>query len=752
MPTGIDDWAEGATPLGASAFGGRFVTYRNDGRFFSQANDLGLIVWPGGTLAELRPDRYDYRFEGLYNPDLPRPDLTAMMATAVAQGAGLSVVLPTTSYLANPSGLAEGLQGFLGRLMGGAYGEVPETLILEVGSEFYDNYAGRVSGATATAYGRIADAMVRQIAGALDDPAVNTAGVDLTIAVQTGRDRAEDALVRAELSDAALAATDMVIQHRFPGGAGGVDRRLDAAAAIMDDWAADAEAAGAAAPELYLSAWNVATFTRQMVADDYLAEMRAAGIEMDRAALDLDGRSDAAFERYWQDRLAAADYGQDHPALMLELFSSYAAIGMTAAGVYGLDVIHPGRLSLRGADGEDYTFVGGEMLSMIYESVGGTVPLASVLEVSEADPVRVYGYESADKLVIFLAAGDSAPGEVSLALPDLGTGYTALWAESLTAEAMDDWQTVFDIPDTPGVDETPEAETYALPQRAATAVELTEAGIDMTLSSPGEVVRLTVAKTGAGAADAAGWALGPRIERLEGGAMALFAGDGGETLTGGAGNDRLTGGAGDDLLQGGGGGDLLTGGDGADLIVGGPGAGDRGDVVYAGSGDDRVDGGAGNDRLFGMDGDDVLAGGAGADHLYGQQGSDTISGGALSDVVEGGAGDDFVTGGFGHDRISGGAGADRFYHLGVDAHGVDWLRDFSSLEGDRLVFGQAGAAAEDFVVHFAATEGAGAADVDEALISYRPTGQTLWVLIDGAAQDALTLQIAGSGDLFDLLA
>lgn len=752
LPTGPDDWAEGASPLTAAAFGGRYVTYRNEARFFTQADDLGLIVWPGGTLAELRPDRYDYRFEGLYNPDLPRPDLSEMMAIAVDQGAGLSVVLPTTSYLDDPAGLAEGLQGFLERLLSGAYGAVPETLILEVSSEFYDNYAGRVEGSTATAYGRIADAMVRQIAAAVADPEINTAGLAPTVAVQTGRDMDEDRLVRDALSDAALAATDMVIQHRFPGGFNGVDTRLDDAAAIMAAWEEAAEAAGGTMPELYLSAWNVATFTREMVADDYVAEQAAAGRAIDRAALDLDGRSDAGFETYWQERLAAADYGRDHPALILELFSSYAAIGMTAAGVYGLDVIHPGRLSLRGADGEDYTFVGGEMLSMLYESVGGTVPLASVLETTDGDAVRVYGYENADKLVVFLAAGDRAPGEVTLDLPDLGADFSALWAESLTMEIMDDWRAVFDIPDTPGVDETAEAETYALARRDSAAVDLTEAGLTLRLDTAGEVVRLTLAKTADGLAEAAGWARGPQIAALEGGGMAISAGDEGDRLTGGTRDDRLTGGNGDDAMESGGGADILSGGGGDDVLTGGPGTGDRGDTIYGGDGDDRAEGGAGNDTLFGMDGDDVLSGGAGADRLYGQQGNDTISGGALSDMVEGGAGDDFVTGGFGHDRVSGGAGADRFYHLGVDAHGVDWLRDFSSSDGDMLVFGQAGARAEDFAVHFVATEGAGAAELDEAFVYYRPTGQALWVLIDGAAQDTIGLHIAGSDGLFDLLA
>jgi hypothetical protein len=55
-----------------------------------------------------------------------------------------------------------------------------------------------------------------------------------------------------------------------------------------------------------------------------------------------------------------------------------------------------------------------------------------------------------------------------------------------------------------------------------------------------------------------------------------------------------------------------------------------------------------------------------------------------------------------------------------------------------------------FQVNFAQTQGAGAAGVDEAFVIYRPTGQILWALVDGAAQTSIEVQ-AGS-QVFDLLA
>ncbi|MEM8692395.1 MAG: hypothetical protein AAGG57_12650, partial [Pseudomonadota bacterium] len=56
----------------------------------------------------------------------------------------------------------------------------------------------------------------------------------------------------------------------------------------------------------------------------------------------------------------------------------------------------------------------------------------------------------------------------------------------------------------------------------------------------------------------------------------------------------------------------------------------------------------------------------------------------------------------------------------------------------------------DFRVNFANTANAGEPDIDEAFVVYRPTGQILWALIDGAAQDEITLRIGTSE--FDLLA
>ncbi|MCU9840519.1 hypothetical protein OEZ49_22480 [Ruegeria sp. WL0004] len=220
-------------------------------------------------------------------------------------------------------------------------------------------------------------------------------------------------------------------------------------------------------------------------------------------------------------------------------------------------------------------------------------------------------------------------------------------------------------------------------------------------------------------------------------------------------SDRLVGDAGNDSLDGGLGADTLNGGDGHDIIIGGPSDDDLRDVIYAGEGNDSIDAGAGNDLVYGQGGNDTIAGGFGVDELQGQDGDDVITGSAFSDLVFGGAGNDFVNGGFGHDRINGGSGADKFFHVGVEGHGSDWVQDYNAAEGDVLLFGNSSANRGQFQVNFAHTENAegersGDDTVMEAFVIFRPTGQIMWALVDGEAQSSINLQIGS--DVVDLLA
>ncbi|PWK57101.1 hypothetical protein C8D95_103339 [Silicimonas algicola] len=508
--SGTSEYALPDESISSLSFGARYVSYDGVDRFVDQSNDLnlGMIVWPGGTLAEGRDDRFGFEFDRLYDPATGKPDIADMMAIAVEQGTGLSVVLPTARYADDLETLREEMQDFLGDLLGGAFGPLPEPMILEIGSEYFANFDG---ADRASDYGAVADLMVTEIAWALADPSVNTTGADVTIAVQAGKTLADDIAIRDELSNEALAHVDMIVHHRFAYQPQGIDARIDELHQIVEAWGQDATGAGGVDPELFVSAWNTVTLTRNEALTDYIAEEASQGIHVDRSDVDLDGRTTTDFERFWQDRLDEAAYGQEHAAYILESFASYAEAGMDAGAVYGIDTVHPGHLSWR-EDGEDYSFAGAEMLKMIYESVGGTHVLRSDGPYDPNDPVTLYGFENDDKLVLFVAAGDHAPGNVTIELDGLGTEYRSVWAEKLTSETPEDWMAVFGIADNPQVDESAEAQAYALGVRDVVTPGVRPGAIEVSLTGEHDIIRLSFGKTDAGAAEIAGWSGGEGTE------------------------------------------------------------------------------------------------------------------------------------------------------------------------------------------------------------------------------------------------
>ncbi|WP_298258116.1 M10 family metallopeptidase [uncultured Litoreibacter sp.] len=230
-------------------------------------------------------------------------------------------------------------------------------------------------------------------------------------------------------------------------------------------------------------------------------------------------------------------------------------------------------------------------------------------------------------------------------------------------------------------------------------------------------------------------------------------GSGTDNVTGNSASNMINGGAGNDIIVGGGGGDTIYGGDGFDrintgsgddFIYGGDTAADLRDEISTGAGNDFVDAGYGNDEVYGGSGDDIILGGFGVDRLIGQDGDDVITGSAFSDAIFGGNGDDFINGGFGSDRVNGGAGADEFYHIGLAGHGSDWIQDYTSADGDVLLFANGDASVDDFQVNYANTDRVGDSGVAEAFVIYRETGQILWALVDGESEAEINIRIGGS--------
>ena len=428
-----------------------------------------------------------------------------MMAIAIDRGANLSVLLPTARYVGRDDDLRADIQDFMQDLLGGYYGALPDQMILEIGNEYYASFDSNTADGAAADYAAIADIMITEISLALADSSINTTGADLLIAVQSGKTSADDQDIRDGLSDFSLSNADMIIQHRFPADADQVDARIIVVQDIVDAWQQDLEDLGAEAPELFLSEWNVAHLTRDEVLADFLQEPATQQQGLTAADIDLAGRTNATFEQYWQDALSQHSYGDQHPGVLLELFASYTEAAMSAGGVYGIDTLHAGRLSWFGDDGENHTFVGGEMLKMLYESVDDTYLVDSGVDYSSDNLLTPYIFENDDKLVIFLAAGENGAGEYTLDVSGMGDVYDSVWAERLGAEIMPDWMTAFGIVDNPLVDETPEAETYSAPVREAINPQFTESGLVVNIFAPNEIVRLAFAKTDAGAQEIASW-------------------------------------------------------------------------------------------------------------------------------------------------------------------------------------------------------------------------------------------------------
>jgi hypothetical protein len=502
--TGPQAQVPGVEPISDLVLGARYVSFDSELRFLAQTEgmNLGLIAWPGGALAEMRTDRYGLEYPGLYAEWTGKPGLDEMMRIAVDQDAALAVVLPTIRYVGREDVLETELDGFLGTLLGGGYGPLPKELILEIGSEFFQYFTG--PGA-AGAYGTIAALMVNTISGALEDPAVNTIGADVGIAVQIGRTLAEDDLVRAGMTEEAIAHVDFVVHHDFKYQPDNADVLNEDTLRALDAWDAANRAAGGEGTDFFFSAFNIGSWTRAQVLDDWIAQQQADGNPVTEADVDLDARTNSAFEAFWQQRLSEGAYGLEHATVLLELFSVHSELDAKAGAVFGIDVVHPGRLSWRDAEGEDHLFAGGGLVEMLYESVAGTVPLGSEAPYDKDNPATAWAFENDDRLVVFVAAGQRPPGEVTIDIEGLGETYRAVFADGLTAEVRPDWMDVFGIPDNPDVDESPEAATFAEAVRAAAGVQQDGGGVTVSLGTPFEIVRLAFAKTDAGLAEIAEW-------------------------------------------------------------------------------------------------------------------------------------------------------------------------------------------------------------------------------------------------------
>lgn len=508
IPNGDAEIVSGSVPITPAVFGYNYTAFRSFDRFDAQLNDglIGLICWPGGSLAEHSTDKYGLEYKGLWN-GAGRPGLDDLFAEAAKHNAAVSVVMPTLRYFGNAEQLKQDVSGFMADLLGGEYGDLPPRMILEIGSEFYATFG---TGPTnAKDYGKIANLMIEEISACLQDLAINPSGLDVEIACQTGRSPEEDEILRAQLSDTSLENVDMLIHHRFAKLATGADRSIEVLSETVGHWSDDMLAVGGHEPKVYLSGYNVASLTRGEALARYVDDMAEKGVTIDPDAINVDARTDVGFERYWQNALTGYHYGVEQSRVLVEILSHVGSVGLGAAAVYGVDMQYPARLTWTGADGQGYDFVGQDFLDMMAESVIDTRMLKVSVQNDTNGNLWTYAFENDDKLIVFVAWHGLEAGPLEVEVPGIERHeFKAVWADRLTAEVPDDWMTRFDIPDNPSVDETPESLSFAFGVREALVPQVTDHGVEVKVAAEHEIVRLSFAKTDAGLAEIHEWAFG----------------------------------------------------------------------------------------------------------------------------------------------------------------------------------------------------------------------------------------------------
>lgn len=487
-------------------------------------------------------------------------------------------------------------------------------------------------------------------------------------------------------------------------------------------------------------------------------------------------------------------------ASTIAAMSSFAEMGVDSAAAWGVAVPYMKDVQVSYWDEKSKTVAytpRGEALRMAAEVLPGMTLITpdDYRDAWGTGLFNIQAFSDSSKIVLFLSANDLPPEAskegswVTFDVTNLPGGVSYAWAETLNTVSGTSGTPLIWNPllDKPGEDE-----------KGQSWLVIDGNTVSIALHNDFEMIRLVISGNSPGSAELnlvgdARLGFGIVDDMLKGGSGSdllqgltgqdtllggvgddhLLGGSGADMLFGGAGHDSLLGGddndhiwaedgndvlrgeSGDDYLFGGDGTDTLDGGVGNDVLYGGASNSDLRDVMFGGDGHDLLYGGAGNDSESGGYGNDTLFGDTGADTLIGNQGNDQLSGGPGADIIFGSDGDDWINGGFGSDRLNGGAGADTFFHLGVPDHGSDWIQDYSARQGDRLALGIPGATAEQLHVNYGYTvdahgNPAGQPDIAEAFIVYQPTGQILWALVDGAAEEHIWVNLSGS--IFDLCA
>lgn len=560
--------------IDADFFGANVLLGRDDlaGTFGNKVDHFGitLLRYPGGGLAE---DYFD-----ITDPDAGAPvGLSDFLAYCAANGHRPAIVIPTKRYVDDIAGGEADVRAFVEAVTRGDYGPATD-VIFEVGNEYYAN-AAVYSSISATDYGEIASRFAVAVAEA--------ALTDVTVAVQTGRTKAENTRILAEFDTAGeKASVDATVFHQYPWSFDPVEERLQKSRERVDEWE-DLGMGG----EVFMSEWNIGSSSDPSTDD-------------------------------------AHDYGLAQNVATLEVvFQSFVA-GVDYAAIWGVQ--QNNKTSLGGNEGNNTFFAAGELFRLMAEEMPGTRSLGKGVEAGGEQSVVTYGFENDQEVIVYVAARDidltNGPVSVAIDLDGGAADFVSVAAQSLTTN-------------------DPVNDPRPLPTVSSFTPTLSivdgEVVANVDLSQDYQVVRLVFTKSATVMTDTVQTG-GSADDVLASGAGndTLFGEDGDDFLHANQGSDILRGGLHEDQLIGGVGNDTLNGGSHHDNILGGYGR----DSLLGGSGRDTLDGGAGKDVLRGGVARDVLYGGNGDDSLNGNTGNDKLFGGGGADTF-------VFTGNIGYDRV-----------------------------------------------------------------------------------------------------
>lgn len=497
-------------PVGEAAFGGVYTAYTNFDKYVEIADQLGtdLLRWPGGTLAETRPDRYGLEHENLQVEGPNRPGLDDLIQYSHESGDALSIILPTHRYTDDLDYGKSLVSDFMDRLDSGFYGEIPNNFTIEIGNEYYAHFSNPAD------YGKVANEFVEIISSKFEVASYDTSLVN--VAVQAGKTSADNEIILDQFSDDALSAVTHIVGHRLTPGFGYSDKLIGDLSESLEDWDAAVEAAGGDNPDLYLSAWNVLSWKRVDAEKQYNAYYEENfGEAPDLTQEMIEDRTNNDFEEFWQhgilkgpdgeviqtgSGLANHEYGPEKETAVMDLFTSYAELGLDMSAIYGVDIPYPsnfGSIEGRGEDAGTDMYSGSGAFKLLSEVAPGMSPVKldheNVKDPSPDTGPNQWAFVDEDKTAIFLAAGSLEEGETMDVSIELGDDVLAAYGDVVVRTPDEDWQKDNDIPETPEVDTSPEAELHEEVTIEGFTPDVKDGTMSYTFTEPYQMIRVTLA-------------------------------------------------------------------------------------------------------------------------------------------------------------------------------------------------------------------------------------------------------------------